>query len=252
MSHNAQTAARPNERESRKRYVPPELAIDLEAENALLRAALARSEGAGVRRDLITQELKHRIGNLLAVVQAVARQTFKDADSANVEDFSSRLLALGAAQKLLIESETRAATIADVVATALAPHCIDGERATFLGPVLALDGRRAHGLTLALHELATNAAKHGALSIEGGWIEVVWTARDGNLDFLWSEHNGPPTSPPTRQGFGSRLITRNLGIAFGGSVDLSFKPSGVECRLVAPLRSSATDASGQATPASAA
>jgi two-component sensor histidine kinase len=248
MSHSAQTAARPSERESRKRYVPPELAIELEAENALLRAALARSEGAGVRRDLITQELKHRIGNLLAVVQAVARQTFKDADSANVQDFSSRLVALGAAQKLLIESETRAATIADVVATALAPHCTDGQRATFSGPVLALDGRRAHGLTLALHELATNAAKYGALSIDGGWIEVVWKASDEQLDFLWSEHNGPPTSPPTRQGFGSRLILRNLGLAFGGSVDLSFKSSGVECHLVAPLRNSPSYATDQASP----
>jgi two-component sensor histidine kinase len=252
MSHGAQAAARSTERESPERPIPLELAIDLEAENARLRAALARSEGAGVRRDLITRELTHRIGNLLAVVQAVARQTFANADALSLEDFSARLLALGAAQKLLIESETRAATIADVVATALAPHCIDGERATFSGPALALDGRRAHGLTLALHELATNAAKYGALSVESGWIEVVWTAHDGNLDFLWSEHNGPPTSPPTRRGFGSRLITRNLGIAFGGSVDLSFKLSGVECRLIAPLRSSVTDASGQAAPASAA
>jgi two-component sensor histidine kinase len=252
MSHSAQSPARQSEGESRESCVPPEPAIDLEAENVRLRAALARSEGAGVRRDLITQELKHRIGNLLAVVQAVARQTFANADAPSLEDFSARLLALGAAQKLLIESETRAATIAGVVATALAPHCVDGERATFSGPVLALDGRRAHGLTLALHELATNAAKYGALSIEGGWIEVVWTARDGQLDFLWREHNGPPTSPPTRQGFGSRLIIRNLGIAFGGSVDLSFKPSGVECRLIAPLCNSLTDASAQATPASAA
>ncbi len=111
----------------------PELPMDLEEENALLRAALARSEGAGVRRDLITQELKHRIGNLLSVVQAVARQTFKDADAAKVDDFSARLLALGAAQKLLIDSETRSAKIAEVVAMALAPHCIDGERAIDIG-----------------------------------------------------------------------------------------------------------------------
>jgi len=235
MSYSAIEATRPSERANQKRHISAELAIDLEAENTLLRAALARSEDAGVRRDLITQEFKHRIFNLLAVVQAVARQTFREADSGSLEDFSSRLLALGAAQKLLIESETRAAPMADVVATALAPHCIEGGRARFSGPVLTLDGRRAHGLTLALHELATNAAKYGALSVDGGWIEVVWTARDGQLDFLWSEHNGPPASPPTRQGFGSRLITRNLGIAFGGSVDLSFKPSGVACRLIAPL-----------------
>ena len=130
MQYKPNTALRPLERRSGKRYLPPELAIDLEADNVLLRAALARSEGDGVRRDLTTQELKHRIGNLLAVVQAVARQTFRHADAASVEDFSARLHALAAAQKLLIDAETRAAMIAEVVSNALAPHCNDGDRAT--------------------------------------------------------------------------------------------------------------------------
>jgi two-component sensor histidine kinase len=211
-----------------------DLVIALEAENALLRAALARSEDAGVRRDLITQEMKHRIGNLLAVVQAIARQTFKEADATSVHDFTARLLALRAAQKVLIDSETRAAMIASVVRDALAPHCANGDKATISGPEFALDGRRAHGLTMALHELATNAAKYGALSAENGWIEVVWTSADGALDFLWREHGGPPAEEPTRRGFGSQLITRNLRVAFGGAVKLDFRPAGVECRLLAP------------------
>jgi two-component sensor histidine kinase len=211
-----------------------ELVIALEAENALLRAALARSESAGVRRELITQELKHRIGNVLAVVQAVARQTFKEADAGSVHNFSARMLALGAAQKVLIDSETQAAMIANVVKDALAPYCIDGERATISGPEYALDGRRAHSLTLALHELATNAAKYGALSADHGWIEVTWTSTDGALDLFWREHGGPPAVAPTRRGFGSQLIARNLGLAFGGEVNLDFKPAGVECRLRAP------------------
>ena len=216
-----------------------ETLIALEADNALLRAALARSESAGVRRELVTQELKHRIGNVLAVVQAVARQTFREADAASVDDFSARMLALGAAQKVLIDSETRAAMIANVVSDALAPHCIDGQRATISGPELALGGRRAHALTLALHELATNAAKYGALSVEDGWIEVVWTTIDGAFDLLWREHGGPLVAVPTRRGFGSRLITRNLAIAFGGEVELDFKPAGVECRLRAPALATA-------------
>jgi len=235
MLSKLQPAPLPHERWSGKRYLPPELAIDLEADNVLLRAALAKSEGAGVRRDLITQELKHRIGNLLAVVQAIARHTFKDADAASIDDFSARLHALGAAQKLLIDSETRAAMMAEVVANALAPHCADGDRATISGPDVPLDGRRAHALTLALHELATNAAKYGALSLDGGWVEVLWTSIGGRLDFLWREHGGPPVTAPARRSFGSQLITRNLGVAFSGESILAFEKAGVECHLRASL-----------------
>ena len=204
----------------------------------LLRAALAKSEGAGERRDLATRELTHRIGNLLAVVQAIARHTFRDADPASLEDFSARLHAFGAAQKLLIDTETQAAMMATVVGNALAAHCGDDDRATILGPDIPLDGRRAHALTLALHELATNAAKYGALSVDGGWVEVVWTRAAGQLDFLWREHGGPPVKAPTRSSFGSLLITRNLGVAFSGESVLAFNEAGVECRLAAPLLTS--------------
>ena len=235
MSDRAQTASRLEDRRSGKRYLPPELAIDLEADNILLRAALARSEDASVRRDLITQELKHRIGNLLAVVQAVARHTFKDADIASIEDFTVRLHALGAAQKLLIDSEIRPASMAQVVRDAIAAHCANGDRASIMGPEVALDGRRAHALTLALHELATNAAKYGALSIDGGGIAVTWTQAGGMLDFLWREYGGPRVATPIRKGFGSMLITRNLGVAFGGKVDLAFHETGLECRLTGAL-----------------
>jgi len=207
--------------------------IELAAENAGLRAALALAESAGVRRELITQELKHRIGNLLAVVQAIARKTFQGADAANVDDFTARMEALAAAQTLLIDSETRAAMLLEVVRSALAAHCAEGDRCQISGPDLPLDGRRAHALTLALHELATNAAKYGALSVEGGLVEVRWTHDEGRLNFLWCEHNGPTVTAPTRRGFGSQLITSNLMMAFSGAVELDFKESGLECRLLA-------------------
>lgn len=234
MSHDPHTAAEPRKRQNRNHYLQPELAIDLEADNVMLRAALANSASADVRRDLITQELKHRIGNLLAVVQAVARHTFKSADAASVENFNARLLALAAAQKLLIDSEARAASLTEVVTSTLAPHCSHGDRAKISGPELALDGRRAHALTLALHELATNAAKYGALSTDTGWIDIAWTVTDGALSFMWREHDGPPVIPPERRGFGSALISRNLGLAFRGTVDLDFNADGLTCRLVAP------------------
>lgn len=214
-----------------KDQLAAELALELVADNALLRAALAKSEGAGVRRELISQELQHRMGNLLAVVQAIARQTFASADAAAVEAFAARMRALAAAQKLLIDSETRAASIHRVVVDAVVPHCADGDRIRITGPEVALDGRRAHALTLALHELATNAAKYGALSMEHGWIEIAWTDAGGQFEFLWREHDGPPVIPPTRHGFGSTLVNRNLGIAFAGKVKLAFEPAGVTCHL---------------------
>jgi len=229
-------AAKPvHSRSNGRPYLPPELAIDLEADNALLRAALAQSVGAGVERELVSAELKHRIGNLLAVVQAVARHTFKEADPASLDTFSARLHALAAAQKLLIETETRPATMADVVRDAVAPHCSEGDRAVISGPDVALDGRRAHALTLALHELATNAAKYGALSNDGGGITVSWTHDAGMLDFTWREHGGPSVTAPDRKGFGSALISRNLGSAFAGEVSIEFHEAGVECRLHAAL-----------------
>jgi len=236
MLHKSNTTAPPNA----TRWLSPELAIELEADNALLRTALAKAEGAGERSELITQELKHRIGNLLAVIQAIARQTLGAADSASVEAFNARLVALAEAQKLLIDAETRPASLEEVVLAALAPHCPDGDRARISGPEVTLSGRRAHGLTLALHELATNAAKYGALSTDDGGIDIIWTANDGKLDLLWREHGGPPVVTPTRRGFGSMLITRNLGIAFGGHVDLQFDPAGLTCRLTAAMERATT------------
>jgi two-component sensor histidine kinase len=134
---------------------------------------------------------------------------------------------------VLIASESRAATMREVVVAALKPHCADGDRCTISGPNLAIGGRRAHALTLALHELATNAQKYGALSVQEGWVEVVWTCDDNQLDFIWREHQGPSVSAPSRTGFGSKLITHNLQGTFDGKVELTFDPAGVECRLVA-------------------
>jgi two-component sensor histidine kinase len=213
----------------------PEHLIDLVAENAGLRAALAVAEGASIRRELVSQELKHRIGNLIAVVQAIARKTLRDVDEACVTDFNSRLSALAAAQTILIDAETEPAMLLDVARLALAPHISNSERLAMSGPDITLSGRQAHALTLALHELATNAAKYGALSVEGGAVEISWTNTEGELNFLWRESRGPAVSAPTRKGFGSSLIKLNLSSAFSGVVDLRFEQSGAECQLRAPL-----------------
>ena len=211
--------------------------IDLVADNAQLRAALFSAERAGAQSETIATELQHRIGNLLAVVQAMARQTFRHSDPVRLAEFGARMNALGMAQAILIEAETRGATLAEVVTSALAPHGADGatrDRIKVAGPEMRLEGRRAHALTLALHELATNAAKYGALSVERGSVEIEWRTEEGQLDFVWRERDGPACPLPERTGFGSFLITRNLGIAFGGAVDLDFDTAGLICRLRAP------------------
>lgn len=235
MDSKLQPAARVREKSHGGRHQAPEIIVDFEAENAILRAALARSEGDTARRQLVTQELEHRIGNLLAVVQAIARHTFREADADSVQDFSLRLYALGEAQKLLISSESRPAMLVSVITAAVSPHCEVGELCTLSGPDIPLDGRHGHALTMALHELATNAGKYGALSVDAGWVEIAWSIDNGEFDFLWREHDGPPAAPPVRKGFGTTLISRNLGLAFGGAVSLDYLHSGFECRLRAPL-----------------
>ncbi|MES1202247.1 MAG: sensor histidine kinase [Pseudomonadota bacterium] len=216
-------------------HLEPEQLIDLVAENAGLRAALALAEGASVQRELVSQELKHRIGNLVAVVQAIARKTFRDADQTCLTDFHARLSALAAAQAVLIDAETKPALLLDVAKRALAPHISSAERLAISGSEVALSGRHAHALTLALHELATNAAKYGALSVDGGAVEIHWTSTNEELHFLWRERGGPTVSAPTKNGFGSALITANLSTAFSGVVELLFERDGVQCQLRAPL-----------------
>ncbi|MET0546098.1 MAG: sensor histidine kinase [Caulobacterales bacterium] len=212
-------------------HLEPETLIDLAADNAQLRVSLALAEKAGVRQDLIAQELKHRIGNLLTLVQAIARKSFREGDAGQLANFNTRMNALAAAQNLLIDSEINPTSIEHVVRKALAAHCPTGDVCSVSGPNLHIDGRRAHALTLALHELATNAAKYGALSTDAGRVHVTWAFADEALDFVWRESGGPAVTTPTRRGFGSSLIINNLAAAFAGDVDLKFNPGGVECRL---------------------
>ena len=124
--------------------------------------------------------------------------------------------------------------MSDLVSDALAPFCT-GERCSLDGPELRIPPQTAVSLALALHELATNAAKYGALSGEGGSISVTWSADGGQLAFDWRERGGPPVKPPATTGFGSRMIRRALAIDLGGQVRLDFEPDGVCCSIRAPL-----------------
>jgi PAS domain S-box-containing protein len=191
---------------------------------------------------LLTGELQHRVKNTLAMVQAIANQTLRNATSLQEarEAFQARLIALGKAHDILTQASWTAAPIAEVIEGALSAHRQDVSRIRISGPNVLLGAKPALSLALALHELATNAAKYGALSNETGAVELRWhVVHDDTAPrfcLTWSEQGGPPIlNQPARRGFGSRLIERSFAAEVGGEVKLTYAPTGVVCRLEATL-----------------
>lgn len=180
-------------------------------------------------------EMKHRVKNILATVQAIARQTFRtdrDLDAAR-KAFDSRLTSLSRAHDLLTRARWDGADLADVVAGALGPY--PQERFEIGGPPLQLPPKVVLVMSLALHELATNAAKFGALSAPEGSVAITWTADPRRFVLRWQEAGGPPVSAPGHRGFGSLLIEQVLAAELNGKVLLSYAPSGLECSIDASL-----------------
>jgi two-component system CheB/CheR fusion protein len=199
----------------------------------------ARTESARADAD----EIRHRLKNTLAVVQAIANATLgldvpmEDARAA----FSCRLEALAYAHDILFRSNRARANLRTIIEGILAPYAARGQnRIRAKGPEISLGAKPALALGLALHELGTNAAKYGALSNDEGYIEIAWTLaphRQGReFRLRWRERNGPPVLPPTRTGFGTRLIQRNLAAEFDGEVELEYPPNGWNARSVRPRK----------------
>ena len=194
---------------------------------------------------LVNEELKHRVKNTLTVLGAVATQTFRDPSSkADLAKYQGRLAVFGRAHDLLTAANWAAAPLRDVVGTALTPYRTGEARFTVSGPALIVKSRQALALSLAIHELATNALKYGALSAAGGHVSISWTCEgqetQPNFVFIWQELGGPPVSDPAGVGFGSRLISRVLQDDFGGTVEVTYQATGLICRLTAPLENLAT------------
>ncbi len=189
------------------------------------------------RQRLLINELNHRVKNTLAIVQGIAWQSFRHsgAPRSAVESFEGRLAALAAAHDVLTRQSWEAAPIASIVAGAFAPHHAGDGRLTAEGPALDLEPKAAVALSLAMHELATNAVKYGALSTDAGRVEVRWTAVGPKLELTWREIGGPPVSAPLHRGFGARLLEQGLSEELGGRVRLEFPPQGVTCVVEATL-----------------
>ncbi|MFO1013033.1 MAG: HWE histidine kinase domain-containing protein [Caulobacteraceae bacterium] len=185
------------------------------------------------QRDRFVAELDHRVKNVLASVQSLAAQSASKTTSVDVflKDFAGRLEAMASAHTLLTATRWRGAEIGNIAAAelgGLAPG-----QARWEGPEIVLNPRATNSLTLALHELATNALKYGALSVEGGRIEVRWRGLDdGGFELTWQEKGGPSVSPPSHQGFGSTLLQRVTGRELGGSATIEFRPDGVRATLI--------------------
>lgn len=190
---------------------------------------------------LLLDELNHRVKNTLATVQSIAMQTHRAVEhpSAFSETFIDRIHALARAHELLTEGAWQGALLSDVIGRTLALHVIDGDagRIELTGPAVRLGPNAAVTLSMAFHELGTNAMKYGALSNAAGRINIQWAVDGEGRDLVieWRESGGPPVATPTRRGFGSRLIEQGLKREMGGEADLGFLPGGLCCHIRLPL-----------------
>ncbi|MEZ5788207.1 MAG: HWE histidine kinase domain-containing protein [Xanthobacteraceae bacterium] len=193
---------------------------------------------------LLMRELTHRSKNLLAVIQSMARQTARHAGSIDdfLDSFGDRLQAIATSHDLLVQEGWYGASLHDLTHRQLAKYLGgDANRVTLSGPAIHLKPAAAQSFGLALHELAMNAERFGALSIPQGWVEINWrrlqTAAcnaDDGIEIVWAEHGGPDVTKPTSKGFGTLVVEKNLSRALDAEVALSFEPSGVRCRMLIP------------------
>jgi two-component sensor histidine kinase len=207
-------------------------------------------------------ELRHRIKNLLGVVQAVANQTLRSGRS--IEEarvaLDGRLAAMGQAVDMLLQTGWTEGGLNTLIRRALVEP--DG-RIQISGPDLVLGADAVMALTLVVHELESNSVKYGALSVSMGKVAIDWAIEpEGNVDCLrltWTEHGGPPCAPPARRGFGSQMVAKLVGGRLSGKVESDYPPDGLRWRLTAPVaalapqaltRSSALPSAASSSPAS--
>ncbi len=202
---------------------------------------ISQRRSAEAHREILVAELNHRVKNTLAIVSAIASQTLTGAVSVKAanEAFSSRLFALSRAHDLLMHGNWSGTDLTSVVSTTIEPHNSGQSRFRVEGAYVPLQPALAVTFSLALHELCTNAAKYGALSVPEGSVHIAWhihgDIRDARLQLTWTESGGPPVVEPTRKGFGSRLIQKALAMELAGEVRVLYESSGVVCTINAPL-----------------
>jgi PAS domain S-box-containing protein len=205
------------------------VAIDNARLHSAAQAEIAQRKAAENAKELLLHEVKHRVKNTLATIQALATQTLKGGPADEKATFLKRLHALSGAHDLLTQSDWQDIGIAALARQSLAPFFGPTPRVSCHGPDIGLSANKALLLTMVLHELGTNAVKYGALSGDQGRVDIVWdiaVAERPTLQLEWRESGGPPVSPPDRQGFGSRMIGAALH-GGEGQVTFDYRPEGL-------------------------
>jgi two-component sensor histidine kinase len=200
------------------------------------------------RQKLLIDELNHRVKNTLATVQSLASQTARSAPTPEVfqKSFEGRLIALSKAHDQLTMHHWENADLREVLTAGLAPYGAGSEHVVLRGEDVLLRPRAVLTLAMAFHELITNAAKYGALSVAQGRVAIHWhpVCDDMGRTFLrieWQEEGGPPAEPPERRGFGSRLIENSIAAELGGSARLIFAREGLRCEMQVPQETAVVD-----------
>ncbi|AWN48496.1 histidine kinase [Methylobacterium terrae] len=210
----------------------------LRVASSALQSQEEERRAADARQELLIHELNHRVKNTLATVQSMARQTARSA--ASLDDFTgsfeARLLAMSQTHNVLTANHWEGAGLRGILSAELEPYAGGrADRIRLEGPPVSLTPAVALPLGMAIHELATNAAKYGALSAEAGQVAVDWAVRTGTLSLRWRESGGPPVAPPVRTGFGTRLIRASLERELAGEVRLDYAEGGLACLIAVPL-----------------
>lgn len=184
---------------------------------------------------MLLNELNHRVKNTLATIQAISAQTLRtapDLPSAR-EALDRRICSMAKAHDLLTLRAWTGANLTDIVMRAF--DAFTPAQVEMSGAAVEVSPKQALALSLALHELATNAAKYGALSRPEGRVRVQWGVQEGMLRLEWQESGGPPVAPPSKKGFGSRLLEELVASDLGGDTKLNYNVSGVRCSITATL-----------------
>jgi PAS domain S-box-containing protein len=203
---------------------------------------VTRYKQAEQRQHLLIRELHHRVKNTLATVQAIVGSTARSTSSIDefYQSFVGRIVSLSRTHNLLTEDYWQKASLEDLIRTELGPYDDEAQKRVFIsGPFVELPSEAAVPVGMAIHELTTNAAKHGALSTFGGKVDVRWSVKEPDgprmLHFAWIEQDGPPVSTPSRQGFGSRLLQRVLATQLGADVNVDFREDGLRFTMIMPI-----------------